>query len=121
MSVHNEFGTEGEEIAKNFLLDLGHDILDLNWRFEKSEIDIISIENETLVFSEVKTRHISIFGTPESFVDEAKIRNVTKAAEEYIQVVDYNGEIRFDIISILFENKIDYTIKHFRDAFWNYE
>ncbi|EMJ95607.1 YraN family protein [Leptospira alstonii] len=47
-------GNEGESIATNFLISLGHVILKRNYRFLRCEIDIISTKDEVLFFSEVK-------------------------------------------------------------------
>ena len=41
MSNHLELGKKGEEIATNFLVKKGYEILDTNWRYRRSEIDII--------------------------------------------------------------------------------
>ena len=40
------------------------------------------------------------------------------AANEYIEIMNHKGEIRFDIISVLFDKHNNYTIKHIEDAFW---
>ena len=39
------------------------------------------------------------------------------AADEYIRMVEHNGEVRFDIISIV-ADKNRTEITHFEDAFW---
>lgn len=121
MSVHNDLGREGEAIAKRFLLDLGYETLDENWIYQKAEIDLICLYESVIVFVEVKTRHSSLFGTPDTFVDDLKIKHLTRAAEAYLQIVDFHGEIRFDIVSILYENEDKYKLSHIKDAFWNYE
>ncbi|TGL74064.1 YraN family protein [Leptospira jelokensis] len=48
-------GKQGELKAREYLLSLGHTILFQNYRKRLGEIDIISIENDTLHCSEVKT------------------------------------------------------------------
>jgi putative endonuclease len=65
-------GIEGEEIARKHLLKKGYEILDINWRFKKLEIDIISKQADTIVFVEVKTRSNDVFGDPEVFVTKKK-------------------------------------------------
>ncbi len=118
MSKSKNLGVFAEQLAEKYLLNLGHEILDQNWVYNKAEIDLISYIDNTIVFTEVKARHGFLYGTPETFVDELKIKNIKRAAEEYIHLVNHSGEIRFDIISILFKEDETYTIKHIDDAFW---
>ena len=37
MAEHNKKGEQGEQIAQNYLTDLGYIILERNWRFQKAE------------------------------------------------------------------------------------
>jgi putative endonuclease len=121
MARHNLDGQKGEALAKDFLIEKGYEILDENWTFGKAEVDIIALINNTIVFVEVKARSGNYFGNPEEFVDAKKQENLSNAAEEYIYVVDHKGEIRFDIIAILFKKGFEtYQINHIEDAFWNY-
>lgn len=113
-----ETGRRGEEIAKAHLLGLGYNILDQNWRCRKAEVDIIVYKNKTIVFVEVKARTSTSFGEPEEFVTEAKQARLRQAAEQYIYTRNFEGEIRFDIISILFDHSGNYSLNHIEDAFW---
>jgi putative endonuclease len=122
VAQHNTLGKNGEQIAKDFLEQQGFEILDENWCFGKAEVDIIAFKHKTIIFIEVKTRSGNAFGEPEDFVDVKKQRLLTDAAEEYVYLMNHQGEIRFDIISILFDKNLEkYTLKHIEDAFWNYE
>ncbi len=57
-------------------------------------------------------------GKFEDFVTELKQSLLQKAAEEYLYIMNFKGEIRFDIISILFKKNGEHTLKHIEDAFW---
>ena len=118
MAVHLETGRRGEEIAKAYLAAEGYDILEQNWRCRRAEVDLIAFKKKTLVFVEVKTRSSIAFGEPEEFVTETKQARLRRAAEHYIYIRDFSGEIRFDIISILLDNSGGYTLNHIEDAFW---
>ncbi|MGF1923865.1 MAG: YraN family protein [Bacteroidia bacterium] len=118
MARHNDLGRQGEQIAKDFLISKGYEILDENWVFERAEIDLIVYFNQIIIFVEVKTRSSTAFGLPEDFVSYAKRERMANAAEEYVNVVIHEGEIRFDIISVLFKKNNSYTINHIEDAFW---
>ncbi len=117
MAQHNDLGVIGERMAKEFLIRRGYEILDENWVYERAEIDLIAYLNKTIVFVEVKTRTSIDFGLPEDFVNKGKRQRMANAADEYIELMSHEGEVRFDIISVLF-TKNNHTIKHIEDAFW---
>ncbi len=118
MAEHNDFGKKGELIAEHFLKEKGYEILDQNWSHKKSEVDLIAYTNKKIVFVEVKTRSNNIFGEPEDFVSVHKQIQVELAANEYIHLMNFEGEIRFDIISVLFDSSGKYSIRHIEDTFW---
>jgi putative endonuclease len=121
MAIHNENGKKGEAIAKSYLEEKGYEILDENWTFGKAEVDLIAYHQKTIIFIEVKARSGNFFGEPEDFVDQKKQQLLTDAAEEYVYLMEFKGEIRFDIIAISFKNDFNtYHINHIEDAFWNY-
>jgi len=118
MAEHNNLGRKGEELAKQHLEAVGYEILDENWRFGKAEVDLIAYLDKTIIFVEVKTRTGNAFGEPEDFVDAAKQALLVSAADEFIGLMDFNGEARFDIIAILFDQQGNYRLNHIQDAFW---
>jgi putative endonuclease len=113
MAEHNLSGQKAEEKAAVFLQGKGYEILARNYRYKRSEIDIIARKENLMVFVEVKYRRGNSYGDPEASVDEKKEAQVLSGAENYIFENDWNGEIRFDVVSIL----SDYSIEHFEDAF----
>ncbi len=120
MASHNELGKLGEEIAAQYLLRSGYKILRRNFFFDKAEIDIIAQKEEgTVVIVEVKTRNSDFFGDPQSFVTPAKIKLLVKAANEYIVSNDLDVEVRFDIIAVLKNQKVE-QLEHFENAFYHF-
>ena len=118
MAQHLELGREGEKLAKAHLEQAGYEILDENWTHGKAEVDLIAYKDRVIIFTEVKTRSGNFFGEPEDFVDARKQRMLVKAADEYIYLMNHQGELRFDIIAILFDKHKNHTLKHIEDAFW---
>ena len=116
MAKHNDLGKEGEILAAEYLQKKDFRILETNWRFEKKEIDIIAQKEDFIIIVEVKSRSTDFFGRPEEFVTEAQQRNLIEAADNYLQNLNYDAEVRFDIISIVM-NKNKTIIKHIEDAF----
>ena len=118
MAQHNDLGRKGELMAKLYLEQQGYEIMDENWCHGKAEIDLIAYKDKVIIFTEVKTRSGSGFGEPEDFVDNRKQRLIADAADEYIYLMNHQGEVRFDIIAILFKNEENYKLNHIEDAFW---
>lgn len=107
-------GNKGEEIAANFLMENGYEIVQRNFRYRYSEIDLIVKKDGFLVFVEVKTRSSTAFGEPENFVSARQEAKIHQGAEEYIFKSDWHGPIRFDIVSVVLGKSI--SITHFEDA-----
>jgi putative endonuclease len=95
-----ETGTKGEQLAADFLVSKGFRVVCRNYRFGKSEIDLIVRRGDWLIFVEVKTRSSDEYGDPEQFVDRKKSRKVFQAAEHYIFSTDWQGHVRFDIVAV---------------------
>jgi putative endonuclease len=115
--ISQNLGKSGEEEAVNYLKNEGFEILATNWRFKHLEVDIIAMHKDELVVIEVKSRSTDAFGEPEVFVSKQKQRNLIKAANAYINEVNFNGETRFDVISILQINQ-KLVVKHIQNAFY---
>jgi putative endonuclease len=118
MAEKDILGKKGEEIATEFLAKKGFEIKVRNWRYKNGEIDIIAIDKKELVIVEVKTRSAAIYEEPRDSISDKKIRFLVNAAEEYILETDYNGETRFDIISIKWYGEGKCEIEHIADAFY---
>lgn len=107
-------GTEGENLAAEFLAGKGFEIVARNYRYRHAEIDLIVKRKDWLIFVEVKTRSSSTYGEPESFVSYAKVNKIFEAAEEFIYRNDWQGHIRFDVVSV--KPGTVPLIEHFEDA-----
>jgi len=116
MGKNKELGQEGEQMAAEYLNKNGWQIRELNYRYRRSEIDLIASKDGLLVFFEVKTRTNTSFGLPEDFVNDKKAENIIAGAEHYVLENDWQGNIRFDIISII--KKSGMELQHIEDAFY---
>lgn len=115
MSDKIKTGNKGEELAANFLVERGYEIVARNYRYKHAEIDIIARLKNFLVFVEVKTRSSNAFGEPEYFVNNRKAGKIMEGAEQFMIDHQYHGNIRFDIVSIKMASPP--IIEHFEDAF----
>ena len=121
MADHNDLGNLAEEMAAEFLIDLGYKILTRNYRFQKAEIDIIAVFNREIIIVEVKARSSDVFLEPQEAVTKRKIKLVVMAANEFMRAGNRTENVRFDIISVLKTNTNDLEIHHIEDAFQSHE
>jgi len=116
MAEHNDLGNLGEERAQAFLKSKGYAIKHTNWVVGKLELDIVAEKDGWLVVVEVKTRSTETFEHPKDAITLRKIRNIVNATHEYIFKFDWQGETRFDVISVIPHGQ-DFHIEHIEDAF----
>jgi putative endonuclease len=117
MAEHNELGHWGEEVAADYLRRKGYTIVERDWQSGHYDIDIIAMDEDTLVFVEVKTRRNRMFTEPETAVNYQKIRNLRQAANHYVKYRHANEPIRFDIVTVVGTQKDVPEINHIPDAF----
>jgi putative endonuclease len=98
-------GKLGEDLAAHYLETQGYLIMGRNFRVRYGEIDIIAIQNNVLVFVEVKTRIGDKFGKPEEAVTRWKLREVIKTAAYYTQTHHTPDLQRIDVIGIELDNE----------------
>ncbi len=120
MAEHNELGKIGEELAVDFLIEKGYDILETNWTFQKAEVDVIALKDNILAVVEVKTRSSVDYGSPQDFVKPKKIKLLVKAVNEYVITNNLDVEVRFDIIAIQAKHK-QFEIEHLEEAFYYFD
>lgn len=83
---NREFGNKGEDLACEYLIKNGYEILERNKHFSRlCEIDIIAKYKNKIVFVEVKTRKTDSFGTPMEAITKTKYNNIKTGVLSYIQ------------------------------------
>ena len=109
-------GKDGENIAKKFLEDKAWVTLEMNYRTDIGEIDLIMTDQKTLVFVEVKMKSDDFFGRPEEMVTKHKISQVRRVAEIYLlfnpKVKREYPQFRIDAVCILGND-----IRHYQNIY----
>lgn len=115
-------GKRGEEIACEFLMNIGHTILERNWRHGHLETDIITLAKDGIHFVEVKSRVAPVSAAPEENVGYTKQKKLISAARKYLHSdakknkINADFDVYFDIISIVFEGgKVE--VEYFPQAY----
>ncbi|WEK68824.1 MAG: YraN family protein [Candidatus Chryseobacterium colombiense] len=117
MATHNDFGKKAEDLSVEYLQKNGYKILVRNFRFQRAEIDIIAEKDNLIVVVEVKARSTDAFMLPQEAVTKTKIKLIVSAANHYLEEFNKNQEVRFDIISVLPNDKGNLNMEHIEDAF----
>jgi len=101
-------GRRHEQLAAEFLVARGFEILERNWRAGRLEIDLIAHRPGLVAFVEVKSSRTSEFGHPAEKVDATKIQNLANAANAYLAGHSFRDcDFRFDVIAFL-GGKLEY-------------
>ena len=93
-------GDDAEDIAAYFLETKGHTILERNWKTKFCEIDIISLYNNTIYFTEVKYRNNHQQGGGLAAITKAKLQQMTFAAQAYADIHNIKSDVRLAVISL---------------------
>jgi len=116
--VAYELGRAGEDVASEYLRQNKYRIIERGFRFLRGEIDLIAWDGPTLVFIEVKTRHMSSFSYPEESVNTVKRNQIRRIARGYLlRNTLENVECRFDVLTLTIEYSGSWAINHIKDAF----
>ena len=95
-------GGQWEKLAESFLQKQGLKTLERNYHSRFGEIDLIMMDGQTLVFTEVRYRRDSSHGTGAESVTFSKQKRITRAAQRFLQQHRHHVSLacRFDVVSI---------------------
>jgi putative endonuclease len=111
-------GIRGERIAARMLKRAGYRIVTRNYKCSSGEIDLIAVDDDTLVFVEVKTRTSSDAAYPEVTVHRHKQRQLTRVAKMYLAAKRAQDRpCRFDVVSVVTNEHGKPSVEHFVNAF----
>jgi putative endonuclease len=117
-SVRQAVGAYGERRAVAHLVEAGMVLLHRNWRCRHGEIDIIAQDGDVVVFCEVKTRRSGTYGTPAEAVGAAKVRRLRRLAAEWLSTAKISHrEVRFDVVSVLPQQRGAARVEHLKGVF----
>lgn len=112
-----EFGKFAEELAAQYYLARGYQILERNWRYKRIEIDIIARLGNEIIFVEVKARSGRNMN-PVDAVDYAKRRRMVRGADVYLRRLNRGFEYRYDIFALEGDMR-NYEIEVYENAFYS--
>lgn len=95
-------GRNAEDLALSYLREHGLEPVCRNFRSPRGEIDLVMLDNDILVFVEVRSRKNSDFLDPLESIDDRKCRKIILTSEYFIQkrMKKRNYYCRFDVITV---------------------
>ncbi|MFT4042039.1 MAG: YraN family protein [Gordonia sp. (in: high G+C Gram-positive bacteria)] len=100
----------GEDLAADFIRDLGWVVLVRNWRCRYGELDLIAVDprgaQRLLVVVEVKTRASHVFADPVAAVTPHKLSRMRTLTRLWLASQEqFWPQIRFDVVSIQLDSR----------------
>jgi len=107
-------GKEGEDRAAKALEEAGMSVIARNFRWKRGEIDIIALDEETLVFVEVKAWTVFGIENLAHSVNRKKQGKIIETAKYFLATHRqyYRRAIRFDVVFVSKE-----AVTHLASAF----
>ena len=115
---NKDTGIFGETMASNYLLNLGFEIVERNWRYKHLEIDIIATKENLLHIVEVKTRSSIVFGYPEQMINTHKMQFLKNAAAHYHYLHPAFKRLQFDVVAIYINPDQRLIMDYFEDVYF---
>ena len=105
-------GKEGEEIARNYLINKGFNLIESNYSNNLGEIDLIMSDKDWLVFVEVKLKIGNRFGQPEEMINKNKLSQIKRVAELFLVSESQIAQkfVRYRVDAVCIELNEDKTI-----------
>lgn len=94
-------GNYAEQAVSEELVRQGFSIVALNWKIKIAEIDIVCQKGDKMYFVEVKSRGSDRAGDGFDYITTQKLRHMTRAAEAWVQMYDWEGDYELLAASVV--------------------
>lgn len=112
-------GTAGESHALRYLEARGHRLVTRNWYCQSGELDLVTLDDEVLVFVEVKTRRGERAGRADDAVTSRKRSRFLASAEWFLaKHPEHQNRIwRCDLVAIAIDGTSGVAkVRHYPNA-----
>lgn len=110
-SRRKALGRAAEELAAEFLMSRGYEILSRNLVLPAGEVDLLVQDGDSIVVVEVKSQEAATLADPIFKIDQAKQRKLKLLAQ--ILVARYpDRPLRIDAVTVIWNQLPEPTISH---------
>ena len=107
-AAHLLRGENSEEQAHSFLIKQGLKPVCRNFRCKQGELDLVMLDQQTLVIIEVRFRKSDKFGSAVESITPKKQSRIIAATQVYLATRKTDQAIRFDVIAISGNDQINW-------------
>ncbi len=111
-----ELGRWAEDLASKYLGEKGFRVLARNLRLRTGEVDLVCLDGDELVFVEVRCRTDNPFQGALESVGPRKMRKVLLCARSCVEMWDFCGNWRVDVVAITVCRDGSYRVEHLVDV-----
>lgn len=113
-AAHLQQGEQSEQRAYEYLLGQGLEQVARNYRCRYGELDLIMRDRQCLVIVEVRYRHTDTYGSAVESITLRKQSRIIAAAHCYLAANPQTVPVRFDVIAISGNNRLDWIKNAFQ-------
>jgi len=114
-------GQDAEQACCQYLQQQGLKLLERNYHGRRGELDLIMLDNNTVVFVEVRYRKNNAFGGALESITASKQQKLRITAEQYLQKETRLKNGRFDVVAMTGKvqnnSSTNYTFEWIKNAF----
>jgi len=116
--ARQDLGHRGEAEAVSHLRGKGYRIVSVRERILRGDIDIVALDERTVVFVEVRSRSSTAHGHPVETIGWQKQRRIAELANAYIRRHRLEDcSVRIDVVTVTFPPDGEPRVEHFQNAF----
>lgn len=113
-AAHLIQGAAAEQLALDFLLQQGLTAVCRNFRCKQGELDLVMLDQQTLVIVEVRFRKSDAFGGAEASVTAKKRAKIIAATQYYLSSNALKNTVRFDVVAISAQRGLNWIANAFQ-------
>jgi putative endonuclease len=107
-AAHLLRGKSAEDQAYDYLIKQGLQPVCRNYRCKQGELDLVMTDRQALVIVEVRYRKSDFYGSASESVTTSKQGRIIAATQHYLSQSRIDCPLRFDVVAISGEGKIDW-------------
>jgi putative endonuclease len=113
---NKQTGRRGEDMAAEYLLKLGYDIIMRNYSTRFGEIDLVCQDKDVTVFVEVKAKKGVAFGSPEEMFTRYKYGQVKRMGQVFLKGCEV--PCRIDMVAVEFDaaGNTEPVVRHYKNV-----